>query len=220
MYIRVSLQGKLGTTEVWSCSLNWGIFGVIGSGPNQDLVDAIRDKLVAWLINANVPTTVSGLIASNGDLSSVRVELRNEDESTASVSLGQLATPIVGANGPSKSPQDSIVLSMRTHTPGPSGRGRIYWPAIGATLDSAFKLSAPTPASLVSAFRTFLNGIGTQINAGFGQVSIAATVVLSVRSIKNHVCRDVTTIQIGDRLDTQRRRRDALPETYSSSVYP
>jgi hypothetical protein len=48
----------------------------------------------------------------------------------------------------------------------------------------------------------------------------ALRVALSVRSGTDHVCRDVTSIQVGSVLDTQRRRRDVLPETYNSVTYP
>jgi hypothetical protein len=41
-----------------------------------------------------------------------------------------------------------------------------------------------------------------------------------VRSVKNHHCYDVKSIQVGSILDTQRRRRSALPETYLSVAYP
>jgi hypothetical protein len=78
----------------------------------------------------------------------------------------------------------------------------------------------PPPASLVTDFKTWLNGVGVQINAGFAALSMIQTVVLSVRSTRDHVCRDVTSLQVGNVLDTQRRRRDALIETYSAVSYP
>jgi hypothetical protein len=112
------------------------------------------------------------------------------------------------------------VLSLRTATPGPTGRGRLYWPALGATLSSAFVMTTPTPAQAAADAKAFLKEVGDAMNAYYASVSAAKTVVASVRSVKNHTSRDITSIQVGSVLDTQRRRRKSLPESYASVTYP
>jgi hypothetical protein len=58
------------------------------------------------------------------------------------------------------------------------------------------------------------------MNAYYAGISSPKTVVLAVRSVKNHICRNVNELQCGSLLDTQRRRRDNLIETYSNLSYP
>lgn len=128
--------------------------------------------------------------------------------------------PISGANPPSKSPQDALVFSLRTGQPGARGRGRMYWPACGASTSPDFKLSAPRNDQAVADMAKLLDLIGDQLNAELAANSLVATVELAVRSIANHTCYQVSQLRAGDVLDTQRRRRDKLSESYAVSAYP
>ena len=96
----------------------------------------------------------------------------------------------------------------------------MYLPAFGASLNATFQLNSPTAAAVATDAKTWLNAIGLQLNAYYASISSVRTVVLSVRSATDHVCRDVNQIQVGSILDTQRRRRDAIPESYQSVAYP
>ena len=49
---------------------------------------------------------------------------------------------------------------------------------------------------------------------------VGATVELAVRSITGHTSYQVNQLRAGDVLDTQRRRRDKLVESYATSQYP
>lgn len=132
-----------------------------------------------------------------------------------------ILSPVVAGSGAhSKTPQDAVVLSLRTSTPGARGRGRLYWPAQGASLSSVFQMTTPTPANTAGGAKTWLQAINSAMDGVYIAQASALRVALSVRSVTDHVCRDVTSIQVGSILDTQRRRRDALPETYSTVTYP
>ena len=96
----------------------------------------------------------------------------------------------------------------------------MYWPALAVTLSSTFQVTTPTPTALAGDAKTWLNAIGTQMNNVYIAAASAKRVALAVRSSTDHVCRDVTSIQVGSVLDTQRRRRDSLPESYVSVTYP
>lgn len=219
-YIRTILKGSLGAVEVWSTSTNWGIFGIHPDSPDQALVDGILARLITYTTVTNVPASFKTLLSSGSSITGWRVELRGENELTLSVAEGLLGTPVTGGGSASKTPQDAVVFSLRTSTPGPRGRGRMYFPAVGASLSAAFQLTGPSPAGIAADAKTWLNAIGSQMNAYFASISSVLTVVLSVRSQTDHVCRNVNQIQVGAVLDTQRRRRDSLPETYASVSYP
>lgn len=96
----------------------------------------------------------------------------------------------------------------------------MYWPALNATLSATWQMTAPAPATLVSDVKTWLQASNTAIDAYYISIASVLRAALSVRSVTDHVCRDVNQIQIGSVLDTQRRRRDALPESYVNAAYP
>jgi hypothetical protein len=174
-------------------------------------------------ISSPVMTLSAGLktlLSTAGSMDSVRVEKRAEDESILSVAEGLFTTPAAGTGTATKTPQDALVFSLRTTTPGPKGRGRMYWPALGAGLTASFQLSSPPPGTIPVDMSAWLGKVGDELNDYFIASADPRRVVLSVRSVKDHVCRDVNSVQVGTVLDTQRRRRDALPETYYATEYP
>ena len=96
----------------------------------------------------------------------------------------------------------------------------MYWPALAAPLGTDFKITSANSLGYATAAAQLLKLIGDQINAEWAANSIAVTTELAVRSTTDHVSRKVERIQVGDVLDTQRRRRDRLSETYSVVNYP
>jgi hypothetical protein len=218
-YIRVVVKGAIGAFDNWSTSAAFGIVGLAPDVPDQALVDDMATRLAAWSIPGAIPTSLKGLVGSQATMNAWRVEKRDESEDLLSVGEAGFTSVVTGTNGATKTPQDAIVLSLRTTLPGAKGRGRMYWPAMGATLGADFVLTSPTAAATAADAKTFLNGITTQLNAAYAASADVRTVRLAVRSQADHVCRDVTQIQVGNYLDTQRRRRDKFRETYSSVVY-
>lgn len=219
-YWRVIYKGSLGTVETWSTSVAFGIVGISPDTPDQATTDAMAAALIAIAGASLVPTDMRTGLSSQGTLDIMRVERRAEDESILNVAERLLAVPIAGSSSPTKTPQDALVISLRTSTPGARGRGRMYWPALAMALSTTFQLTTPTPASFIAAAKTSLQAINTAMDNVYIANASALRVALSVRSTTDHVCRDVTSLQAGSVLDTQRRRRDNLPESYASVAYP
>jgi len=220
VYIKTIFKGSIGTVETWSTSVTWGIFGLAPDAENQAEADGLAAAIRAATGVTNLPATLRTLMSTQLQITTLRVERRAEDETTLNVSEGLFSAAIAGTGTATKTPQDSLVLSLRSSTPGARGRGRMYWPAVGASLNSTFQVSTPTPAGVAADAKTWLNAIGTAMNGYWTSASITRSAVLSVRSTTDHLCRDINTIQVGSVLDTQRRRRDALPEAYVSVSYP
>lgn len=219
-YWRVIFKGSLGSVETWSTSVAFGIFGIASDTPDQALTDLMCTELRNYITSSTIPVSMRALMSVGATMDIVRVEKRAEDETTLNVAEQLLPSPVLGTAAATKTPQDALVISLRTSTPGARGRGRMYWPALGASLSSSFQLSTPTPANVASDAKLWLNAIGNEMNDVYIGMASALRVVLSVRSTTDHVCRDVTSLQIGSVLDTQRRRRDSLPEAYQSVPMP
>jgi len=219
-YWRVILRGGLGTVETWSTSVAYGIVGLSPDVPDQTTTDAMAQAIAALSAANLTPPSLASLLSTAGVLDTIRVERRAEDETVLNVAERLLTTPLPGTTAPNKTPQDSLVFSLRTSTPGARGRGRMYWPALAATLNTTFQLTSPVPATTVANAKTLLQAINTAMDGVYVAAASALRVALSVRSGTDHICRNVTSIQIGSILDTQRRRRDNLPESYVSAAYP
>lgn len=219
-YTKVIVKGSFGGLEEWSTGANFSFFASVFGGFNQTQCESIVQRLLTNLPTATWPATLKALISNQGSITGWRVETHQEDETISAVAENSYAAPIVGVGSASKSPQDAIVISLRTAKPGARGRGRMYWPALGAGLSASFKLSGPLPAAIAADAKTLLKLIGDQLNAELAANSIVATVELAVRSQTAHDNNPVVRLQVGDVLDTQRRRRDALVEAYAVTAYP
>lgn len=219
-YWRVIVKGSLGSVEKWSTSTAYGIVGIAPDTADQATTDAMATAIRTATTSSNVTAQLLGLLSSQGNIEAIRVEKRAEDETVLNVAEQLLTTPLAGTGTATKTPQDAVVLSLRTSTPGAKGRGRMYWPAIANTLSTSFQLTTPAPATVAAGAKTWLQAINSAMDGVYIAASSALRVALSVRSVTDHVCRDVTSIQVGSVLDTQRRRRDALPESYANVTYP
>lgn len=219
-YWRVIFKGSLGTVEQWSTSVAFGVVGLSPDVPDQPTTEALCAAIAAVTTTALLPTGLKSALSTAGTIDIVRLERRAEDETVLNVNERLLPSPVVGTSSVTKTPQDAMVISLRTSTPGPRGRGRMYWPALAAGLSATFQMTSPTPANAATDAKTWLQAINTAMDNYYISIASALRVALSVRSVTNHVCRDVVTIQVGSVLDTQRRRRDILPESYGSAVYP
>lgn len=211
-YARVSIQGTIQGGDNWSVN---PVFDPTGEFPgwNQSQADAAAAALVAVAIPANLTKLFSTAVAFTG----VRLEVRDDaTDDLIGLAEANRSTPLTGTTGPSASPQQACVASLRTTTPGASGRGRIYWPAPGASLGSDMRLLAPTNAQVAADFKTYFSALAGALASSFAGISFD----LAVRSRTTHTTPHVSRIQVGDIMDTQRRRRDKLPEGYATVAYP
>lgn len=214
------MMGTLGSTENWSCGLTWRNFELFPASMTQPMIESLATRLVTALPSGTIPTALRGLWSSSASLTGWRVEQHGEDEALTNVGQASYTTPVNGSGTATKTPQDALVVSLRTSTPGARGRGRLYWPALAATLSSDFSLTGPTPAAAALATAQLMKLVGDQINAEWAANSQAVTCELAVRSIADHTSRKVERLQVGSALDTQRRRRDKIIETYTVQAYP
>lgn len=210
---RVTIKGLSQQGEVWSSG-----FAMAGNGGGD--VPASTDELTLGATNIGSiietwPTTNALRVAMSTSLSvtHVRIEARNEDETLLNVAEVALTPALQGNSSLSKPLPTCAVLSLRTATPGPRGRGRMYWPALTHTLDTAGRFASVTTIALITDLRLFLNAVTTSFDPGFD-----LNVVL--RSGTDHQSRIVTSLRCGDVPDTQRRRRDNLVEIYASLPLP
>lgn len=211
-FVRVSLKGTIGSSEVWSVN---PVFASAGDAfSDMDYAGALaRAEAVAALV---IPAKMKAFMSTAVALTEVTVEARTTDGTLQVAASKSLATAQTGTGTASKTPQAATTISLRTHTPGGSGRGRLYWPAVGAVAAApAFRMTSTDTLGLANDAEAYLAAIQDAVNID----EFLTVFELAVWSRKTSTFPKVTTIQVGDIIDTQRRRRDALPEVYTSVPY-
>lgn len=115
-------------------------------------------------------------------------------------------------------PQCSLVVTLLSDRPrGKASKGRMYLPGIATLPDAATgKLLSATVGAIADNLKTFFDAL-------VGHVDIPDQLILAAKgtgpvpalTAQNDF---VETIRVGDVIDTQRRRRNGLVETYTSRV--
>lgn len=211
-YARVSILGSAVGSEVWSIN---PVFDPTGEFPgwNQAAGDAAVLAINALTIPADLLTLLSPALSVTG----CRLEVRNDgDDSLIGIAEDVRATGGAGTGTQRMPAQAALVASLRTDTPGGRGRGRLYWPAVGGIVSTTLRLATPTPTAFAGAMKTYMAGIAGALASAFPTIGFN----LAVRSKTNHATPHVTRLQVGNVIDTQRRRRDNIPEDYVSVTIP
>lgn len=212
-YVRVSILGSMTGGEVWSINPVFDPTFEFGSTVDQAQLDAAAAAIAALSPGAQLLSMMSNLLTVTG----ARVEVRADaDDSLIGISIATRGAPLAGATAPLQAPQASQVASLRTNTPGGSGRGRLYWPTLGVQVSTTGRISSSNTANYLSGMKTYLQAMESALETAFPTI----TFTLAVRSKTTHTTPHVVRIQAGDVVDTQRRRRDKLPESYQTLAYP
>lgn len=175
-------------------------------------LSVVEAAAVNWLSNlmtgpaggAGLASLVTAAIATT-EVTTVEIDpvtggqLTRQD--AASVTTGT-------ATGSSLPADVALVVSLRSATANRKGRGRFYLPSFAVSeVDTDGNVSGAAVATLLAAL-TF---------AWTGYSSVGAPTLYS-RTDKQ--LRPITTFDVGNRWDTQRRRDDIASEARSSAVMP
>lgn len=214
VYFRASLQGTLPGGESWSvnpCFMVGNDVGPVGW-------DQAAGQAAATAMAAVAPGTALRAAAGSGaPLTLIRLEMREDSH----VLRGAAEAPYTGTaftGGLTNPVQTSVVLSLRSDTPGRSGRGRLYWPGVGDIgLTGSGRIGSVLVQSMATQASTYLRALQDALKAqAFPSTPI--TVELGVVSTTHAGMQTrVNRVQVGDIPDVQRRRRDRLPEVYASA---
>ena len=220
VHARLRLGGALYGDASWSIGIN------IGSGQNGDpfanLSGDINQALDAWRDNvkglnggAILPGVVRGLMSAQANIQYVRCSRVGTDGKETNVSLVELGSAAAGTGSSYQDAQTACVFSLLTGRPGASYRGRVYLPALGATL-SLGRLPESQPAQLATGLAGWLKDV-TLATLDFGGVGSTHPVVVSTT---RGVLTQITSVRVGNRLDSQRRRAEGQEEVYGVAAVP
>jgi hypothetical protein len=208
--VKVSVLGTMPGGEVWSVNPNFFLLDEPADVSAAEAL-AIATAVDAIAMPSNLRITMNAQTFFTG----TRVEARDRNGLLQALGEHTKSTPVAGLGTTPHPYQTSTVTSLRSAFPGAQGRGRLYWPATGVALvGTTLRMDSSLCGLFLTAVKSYLASIQAAVAASAGPAS------LTVWSRTGSAFHAVTTMRQGDVLDTQRRRRDALSESYSELSYP
>lgn len=215
-HVKITLFGlSCGGAEEWSTGFRMGSEspGSGNFGIGEGFVDAL---LPLWQTFFTGATTQ---IHSSWSTTGIKAALILEDGTTdlEHVVTVPYGSPIVGGKGTNPfPPQVSLVAQLAAASPiGLGSKGRMYLPGVCAPIANGV-VGGTDLTNIANALRTFLdaaetatNSPGYVINASKGRPGVPFTAPVNKR---------VESVRLGNVYDTQRRRRNALTETYTTAA--
>jgi hypothetical protein len=212
-YTRVSILGASPNGEVWSINPVFDPFGEVVPPTDQNALDTAADAIASLTPG----TALLSLMSTSLWVTGCRLEVRDDaTDALLAISTQLRNGALAGTGTPKRGATNALVISLRTTTPGASGRGRIYWPAVGEDVGSDLRFSNAIALGALGGMKTYLNAMRAALAAAWP----GGAFDLSVRSKTTKSTPHVNKIQVGNVLDTQRRRRDGLVEDYQSLSFP
>lgn len=214
---RVTLSGTMwGGAEQWSTGFFLGEEGSDSQPPTQSDADEIAAAFRTFFISAGAS------ISSSYDFTTVKcqsLEAVSGKPIVAETVYASVATPRIGAETTFNLPsQCSLVVSLLSDRPrGKASHGRMYLPGVGLRVEGTGRILASDRTAYVTGLTTFFQPMITAGDKTAGRLILAAKA--SGAGGLNPAQNDyVQSIRVGDIIDTQRRRRNGLSESYLTQI--
>jgi hypothetical protein len=199
------------TETHWTIQQAWNAH--FGIGSDIDTGDWLNDEIAGTLFGTVFPrcsekvvlqTIKASPIATDGTVVRDRTTVLTWTSSFTGGSQSGNPLPF----------ENSIVASWQTPVLGPKGRGRVYWPVSATSvLNSDGRLGTTPRADFLADVVSMLEGFA--ITGGIGHSEWALPIVTGKPYTEYG---QITGVRVGDVIDTQRRRRRQLAESYASAA--
>ena len=235
-HVLLTAHGGLPGGEVWSCGLRSLAFAdPILEGPGQQLALAAANR---WRDMQNLPG-IAHIMGNNvgvgatakATLDGVTVRQINEDGQTVQQYEASPVTALVTQNTTAKPwpNQCAIVVTLVTGRAGRTGKGRVYLPAVGSLDLVGDRIPAVDSQRIADAFSALITGLNLDLIAATGPgngVAVQSGKVAAEPGILKWTPLDQTgymgakviAVRVGDVVDTQRRRRKSVAESYTTKA--
>lgn len=211
--LKLTWGGSIAGQDVWTNQVHL----VVDTFTFEDTVDAFNATDLATGIAPVISDAYGGTggIARYQNLEWIKLSAIDEN----GILIGEpkyydYPTPVVGTSTVNVPPQDSIVVTLTTaFSRGLAYKGRIFLPAgFSDVQGSDGRLTSAQTNSIAQRFKTMFEGI----NGYFDTLDNDPFLVVA-SNVGAGQTRAVTGVQVGNLVDTQRRRRNRLNEAYSTA---
>ena len=218
----VRVLGKSPDGEVWSVNPRFGFHndGVFAqTTPGAAALEQWAAAIGALNNGQVLPTGLRTLLSSSLSIEGIRCEVQTLTGQMTQAAEFSLASPAVGTGTLTRPLSVAACFTLnRGASFGRSGRGRLFFPACaGPALSPTARVVESVRNSLTADLIAWLK----DVRDAFSDFGAPAGDNLRplVWSKTQGTTRWVENIAMGDVLDSQRRRRDALRESYSIAAF-
>lgn len=184
-----TLQGTF-PGEVWS-------FGLHTSG---NLTVSAAET--AWAVAAGAFWAEAGLLFANEVVASATTTAELDQATGKQLTRVETGSSLIGSAVSESLPyQCAPAVSFRTNLATRAGRGRFYAPSLAVEFVVGGKMTSTAQTALLAGAEDMVNSLQ---GAGLTPVLYGRT---------SHATQTITRIDVGDVIDTQRRRRNKLVES-------
>lgn len=213
---KVTLSGTMfGGQEIWSTGFFMGFEG-------QD-APAITDTGVSDISNAweTFFKKTDSEISNKYQYTMCKVQMLATD-GKAVPDTARYYSPVAAVNGGSPSqampPQIALVATLANSLPrGLATKGRMFLPGVNALVDATGHINSLTCGAIATNLQSFFGTIMNDADTP-GRAVLASTG--NSLQLRPGEIRHVTQVRVGNVYDTQRRRRNALMEAYTTRPVP
>lgn len=211
---RVTISGSsFGGEEEWSTGFYFGYTSGDADLPDQATVDAIAPLWQTFF------TSSTSYIGNAWKTHEVKMSQLGTDGKTIADSpkYYTYATPLTGGGtGPNFPPQVALVATLvGAEARGLASKGRMFLPGVISALDGNGRLADAARSAICTNLKTFL----TAVNAlPANNVVVLASQGRKAPLLGDPVIKQAISVRVGNVYDTQRRRRNALTEVYSTAT--
>lgn len=211
---RVEMRGTIVGQEVWST-------GVTMIGGTDEVITDLgelqewADECKAFVESVAMPEALLECMGAAGtiDMNQISVQAYGAVGGIVAQATADLSG-VSGTSGLAHPSQSALVFSGRTLFAGASRRGRNYWPATGVTINApSLRVVSTELSPLVTGWADLIKGLADASPGLVQTIPVVYSPTLDVLT-------PVSSYQVGDVVDTQRRRRDSLVEDYTTIAYP
>lgn len=205
-HTRISLIGKVSSGgDSWSC----GFSTPPELAPDMATMEHLAARAGALFGSSFWTPVFKPIAGASTDVRGARAAAIAADGHTIVSGEFLYATPSGGNLDYSLPPEVAVCVSLRTTTPGPRGRGRMYLPPLSPDqLDNRGGLNLTVRDGLAAGMAAFLSAWNADPDTK--TASVASNVGIEVSA--------VTAVKVGNVFDSQRRRRDRLVEFYKQAA--
>lgn len=213
--VHVTLHGTmLNGGEIWQTGFYMGNPEQDANVPNQAFADAVRDAWIPLWSSNTGPFCYSYKFEG---VKAVRLAKNGLYDGTDVAESFPAAAVAGGYPGAPLPPQCSLVATLIGGSgKGLGGKGRMYLPGVSWGIGADGRLTTGNTDRIATDIATFLDNVNSSIEAPGVAINVSrghkAQLGLGARNVI------INGVRVGNVYDTQRRRRDALTETYSAHV--
>lgn len=213
---KVTLSGTMfGGQEIWSTGFFMGFEGQDAPAITET---GVSDISAAWETFFKANTSE---ISNKYSYTMCKVQMLATDGKAVADSAVYYSpqTAVVGASASQAlPPQIALVATLANSLPrGLATKGRMFLPGVNATIGADGHINSTTVGNIATNLQTFFGAIMNDADTP-GRAVLASTG--NALQLRPGQIRNVTQVRVGNVYDTQRRRRNALMEAYTTKPVP